>query len=119
MVSYAAYQGYGGSGGNVFDVTVEDRKTGETLKFGDSMISERLLEIYHGYPQLEIWGRGGGGTYARLLYRVEHGRYIWIRADQFDMNITRAVRKNITTTLPGGRGTIYYTGTMYPEPIEQ
>jgi hypothetical protein len=114
-VSEAADQTGAGTGGGIFDVKVKNRKSGKTLEFEEQMIGERILETYNGHPQIEAWGRGGGGTYSRVLYRVENGEYKAIRDDLFDMNIERASRKDVTATLPGGSATLYYTDTMYPE----
>lgn len=111
----AADQSGGGTGGGIFDVTVENMQTGKTLQIEGQSVGTRILEIYHGYPQIETWGRGGGGSYSRVLYRVEHGAYRPIRDDLFDLNPSLALRKDVTAIRPGGEATLYYTGTMYPE----
>jgi hypothetical protein len=115
----AADQAAGGTGGAVWDVDVKNIRTGKTLRIETQSVGTRVLEIYNGYPQIEIWGNGGGGTYSRVLYRVEHEVYCPIRDDLFDRNPDRAVRKDVTAIRPGGEATLYYTDTMYPEPGSQ
>jgi hypothetical protein len=114
-ITPAADQSAGGTGGAIWDVNVENMPTGKILQVEAQSVGTRLLEKYNGYPQIEIWGNGGGGSYSRILFRVEHGRYRAIRDDLFDRQISLAKRKDVTAVRPGGEATLYYTGTMYPE----
>lgn len=115
----ATDQSGGGTGGAIFDLNVENMRTGKTLQIEGQSVGTRILETYHGYPQIEIWGRGGGGSYSRVLYRVEQGAYRAIRDDLFDVHSSLALRKDVTAIRPGGEATLYYKGTMYPEPENQ
>ncbi len=114
-ISPAADQTGAGTGGAIEDIKVKNTNTGRVLQIETQCVDVRILEIYHGFPQLELWGRGGGGSFSRRLFRVEKGKYKAIRDDLFDANINDALRKDVTASVPGYQDTIYYTGTMYPQ----
>lgn len=104
-----------GTGGQVMDIKIKDTRSGKVLTIEEQGVGWRVLEKYNDYPQIEVWGRGGGGSYSRQLFRVEDGKYKAIRDDLFDVRVEDAKRKDVTATVPQGEGPLYYTGTMYPE----
>jgi hypothetical protein len=105
----------GGSGGPMLTFTVSKQKTGWASSFDDQSVGTRLLKFYHGYPQLEIWGRGGGGSYSRCLHRFVRGEYRCVRIDEFTEFEESARNKSITTTLPGGNERLYFVETRIPD----
>jgi hypothetical protein len=62
ILNDAADQSAGGSGGAVYDITVMDTVTGDKRLLAEQSVGVRVLESFHGWPQLEIWSRGGGGS---------------------------------------------------------
>ena len=50
----SAEQDGAGSGGQIVDITVQNIKSGKTLKFGDQWAGGRILENYNDYPQIEV-----------------------------------------------------------------
>ena len=104
----------GGSGGPMLTFTVRKQKTGWTTSFDDQSVGARLLEFYHGYPQLEVWGRGGGGSYSRCLHRFVRGEYRCVRIDEFTEFEESARERSITTTLPHGGERLYFVETRIP-----
>src|SRR4051812_19976678 len=54
-----------GSGGAMYDITVRKLRTGAERTVNDQCVGVRVLQPYGGWPQLEIWGRGGGGSWSR------------------------------------------------------
>ena len=113
-IAAAADQTDSGTGGEVSDIKIKNMRSGKVLTIEVQCVGWRVLEKYKGYPQIETWGRGGGGSYSRQLFRVESGEYKAIRDDGFDRNINDASRKDVIASVPGGEGPLYYTGTMYP-----
>ena len=79
-----AIQAAGGSGGQMVEFTLRDTKGPWSATLTEQSVGERLLESYDGRPQLEIWGRGGGGSWSRSLYRYISGEYRCIRTDAFE-----------------------------------
>lgn len=104
----------GGSGGPMLTFTVR-KNTGWKTAFDDQSIGARLLEFYDGYPQLEVWGRGGGGSYSRCLHRFVRGRYRCVRIDEFTEFEESARNKSITTTLPRADERLYFVETRIPD----
>ena len=113
----------GGSGGPIVLITLHSKKTGQSFALSPQSGGERLLEDYAGYPQLEIWGRGGGGYWTRCLYRFVSGDYRSVRCDEFE-EFPRHKNENATTThlpfAPRGEGddrgdTVYFVETRIPE----
>ena len=114
----AAIRQEGGSGGPMLAFTIKDSEAGSKFTFYNQCVNGALLEQYHGHPQLEIWGRGGGGYFARELIRFVHGRYRSVRIDRFVADKERAEHPSVTTTLPGDDLTLYLIETVRPEESE-
>lgn len=74
-----------------------------------------VLEFYRGWPQLEIWGRAGGGSWSRSLHRFTGRDYRYVRTDEFTGFEFRATDKTRTTTMPGEEAVLYYVETRLPE----
>lgn len=77
-------QSLGGSGGPMVEYVLRDKKTGWKATLLEQSTGQRVLEDYRGRPQLEIWGRGGGGSWSRELYRYIDGEYRSVRLDEFE-----------------------------------
>jgi hypothetical protein len=102
-----AIQASGGSGGPMVEITLRDLKGGWKTKFLTQSIGQRLLESWNGRPQIETWGRGGGGYYVRILSRFIDGEYREIRVDEFEKTPSHKNENTATATLPDvlhGRG---------------
>lgn len=108
----------GGSGGWMLNFTVLNEKNGRKHVFYDQSVSVRWLAPFEGHPQLEIWGRGGGGFYSRCLTRVIRGKYRCVRIDEFINVRERSTQPSITTTLPRSGEVLYFTETRMPEGSE-
>ena len=115
-------QAGGGSGGPIVRITVRLKSSGRTAVLESQSVGERLLAPSGGFPQLELWGRGGGGYWTRALYRFVSGQYRPIRYDEFEESPRHNNTHAATTQLPFAphgdedyRGsTVYYTETRYP-----
>ncbi len=105
----------GGSGGPVLTFTVLNEKNGRKHVFYDQCVSMRWLAPFEGHPQLEIWGRGGGGVYSRCLTRLVRGKYRCVRIDQFTNFRERSTQPSITTTLPRSSEMLYFIKTRLPD----
>lgn len=105
----------GGSGGPMLTFTVLNEKSGWKQVFHDQSVSARWLSPFEGHPQLEIWGRGGGGYYSRCLTRVVRGKYRCVRIDEFTNVRERSTQPDITTTLPRSGEMLYFIKTRLPE----
>lgn len=105
----------GGSGGPMLAFTVRNQKSGWTTTFYDQSVSTRLLSPFASHPQLEIWGRGGGGLWSRCLTRFVRGEYRCVRIDEFTSSRERATKPSITTTLPLSGDTLYFVETRIPD----
>lgn len=105
----------GGSGGPMLKFTVLNEKSGWKQVFYDQSVSVRWLTSFEGRPQLEIWGRGGGGFYSRCLTRLVGGKYRCVRIDEFINVRERSTQPSITTTLPRSGEVLYFTETRMPE----
>jgi len=82
-------QGGAGSGGGMYDFTIQNTSTGAVRHFTGQSVGVAILEFYHGWPQFEIWGRGGGGNWSRDLVRFTQRDYEEVRVDaftEFDFN---------------------------------
>jgi len=108
----------GGSGGPMMTFTVQKVKNGWKQVFYGQCVGTRWLAPFEGRPQLEIWGRGGGGSYSRSLIRFVHGKYRRIRTDEFTVFRESATQPSITTTLPRGDEALYFVETRMPEGAE-
>jgi hypothetical protein len=109
----------GGSGGPIVEITVRDTKSHWSATFGGQSVGERLLEDYHSKPQFELWGRGGGGDWSRLLYRYISGEYRCVRIDDFEENPNNHNSQNAqTATLPEEEqmsDTLYFIESRIPD----
>jgi hypothetical protein len=105
----------GGSGGPMLAFTVRDQKSRWTTTFYDQSVGTRLLSPFASHPQLEIWARGGGGSWSRCLIRFVRGEYRCVRIDKFSSSRDRATKPSITTTLPLSGDTLYFVETRIPD----
>ena len=64
--------------------TVTRTTDGKEIVFYEQNVCTVLLPVWKGFPQLEIWGRGGGGYWTRGLHRFLDGTYKAIRYDSFE-----------------------------------
>ncbi|HXM32851.1 MAG TPA: hypothetical protein VN921_04295 [Chthoniobacterales bacterium] len=94
-----AVRAEGGSGGPVIEITLRDLKSHWFTILTEQSIAERLLEPYAGRPQIEIWGRGGGGYWTRCLYRYVSHEYRCVRIDEFE-DWPRHNNEKASTTKP-------------------
>lgn len=116
-------QSLGGSGGPMLEFTVSDTKHKWSATFTEQSVGERLLESYQGKPQIEIWGRGGGGYWSRSLYRFTSGHYRCVRIDQFEERPRHDNQKAPTTEMPAARRgegdqiseTLYFVESRVPD----
>jgi hypothetical protein len=114
----------GGSGGPMLEFRVLRSRTGQTHTFYAQNVCAVLLEPRSGYPQLEIWGRGGGGYWTRGLYRFVSGEYRAVRYDEFEESPRHQNEKALTTKPPfAPHGTddergelLYFVETRIPTP---
>jgi hypothetical protein len=95
--------------------TVRNQKTGRTTTFYDQSVGTRLLSTLRGHPQLEIWGRGGGGSWSRSLIRFVRSEHRCVRIDEFTSVRDRATKPSITATLPRSDETLYFVETRIPD----
>ena len=81
------------------------------------------MEAYDGKPQIEVWSRGGGGSWSRELYRYIKGEYRSIRIDDFEQRPTHGNQKAATAKLPNefhgkappeGDDTLYFVESRIP-----
>ena len=105
----------GGSGGPIAVITIRDKSNKEIASLTTQSVGGRILENFRGLPQFEIWGRAGGGSWCRSLYRYEDNEYLWIRTDEFTDFPQFASDKGITTSMPGDEAVLYYVETRFPE----
>jgi hypothetical protein len=96
-------QAAGGTGGPIVEFRIRDAGAGWATTFAEQSIGERLLEPYKGKPQFEIWGRGGGGSFSRSLYRYISVAYRRVRTDEFEETPRHHNESTLTTELPSAR----------------
>lgn len=96
-------QAAGGSGGPIVEFSVRDIKGHWSTVFTTQSVGERILESYRGKPQIEIWGRGGGGYWSRHLYRYITDEYRCVRTDQFEERPRHNNLNAPTTEMPSAR----------------
>jgi hypothetical protein len=108
----------GGSGGPMLGFTIRNQRTGWKTTFYDQCVNGALLEPFNNRPQLEIWGRGGGGYFARELIRFTRGKYRSVRVDRFAANKDVANDTSETTSLPGDNLILYFIDSAVPENTE-
>jgi len=96
-------QSTGGSGGPIVEITLNDSKSSWKTTFTEQSVGERLLENFKGRPQIEIWGRGGGGYWSRGLYRYISGEYRCVRIDDFEEQPRHNNQNAPTTEMPDAR----------------
>lgn len=113
--SHSSIREEGGSGGPMLAFTIRDQKSGWKTTFYDQCVNGALLQAYHGRPQFEIWGRGGGGYFARELVRFTQGAYRSVRVDQFTADKSRATNTLVTATLPRDDLTLYFLESIVPD----
>lgn len=111
----AADQSAGGSGGAVYDITVLNTRTGGKRILNEQCVGIRVLEFFHGWPQREIWGRAGGGSWSRSLYRVTAREYEYVRTDEFTSFEAEAKDRSVTATMPRDDEVLYYVETRIPK----
>jgi len=116
-------QSAGGSGGPIVEITIRERKGKWIAHLLTQSVGERLLEAYNGRPQIEVWSRGGGGSWSRELYRYIKGEYRSTRIDDFEHVPSRGNQNAPTATLPNafhgkappeGDPRLYYVETRTP-----
>ena len=120
----AEIRAMGGTGGPMMELTVTDRRTKQKLTFNEQSVGASVLEIWQGFPQIEIWGRGGGGYWTRGLYRVIGGQYQAVRYDEFEEWPRHKNEKAATLDPPftpfdkndDGGGRLYFVETRIPKP---
>ena len=107
----------GGSGGHIVNIKIRDIKHNWRGLLVTQSVGRRLLEPFNGKPQIENWGRGGGGYYTRQLYRYTGNEYILVRIDEFETN-PRHENASATTTFPpwlgNGDAPLYFIKTRLP-----
>ena len=96
-------QAAGGSGGPIIEIKLSDIRGSWSTTFLPQSVGERLLEDFKGKPQIEIWGRGGGGYWSRCLYRFVSGRYRCVRIDDFEETPRHHNEKAATSQTPFAR----------------
>ncbi len=117
-----AIQAAGGSGGPIVEIALHDLKSGWKTKLLTQSVGQRILESWNGRPQIETWGRAGGGTFTRILSRFIAGEYRDVRVDDFESTPNHKNEKVATATLPDvlhGRGDpnidiLYFVETRLP-----
>ena len=119
-----AIQSAGGSGGPIVKITLSDTDSSWRTTLLEQSVGERLLEDYQGKPQIEIWGRGGGGYWTRELYRYLSGSYVCVRIDEFEHIPRHNNKRSSTAELPeefhgkappDGDPTLYFIETRIPD----
>ncbi|MCX6836373.1 MAG: hypothetical protein NTX35_01000 [Verrucomicrobia bacterium] len=80
----AEIRAMGGSGGPMMKFSVQRAADGKKIEFYEQVVCAVLLPTWRGFPQIEIWGRGGGGYWSRGLFRFTGGEYKAARYDQFE-----------------------------------
>ena len=96
-------QAAGGSGGPMVKFSLRDTKSTWSTTFTEQSVGESMLELYRGKPQIEIWGRGGGGYWSRSLYRYISGEYRCVRTDEFEERPRHNNAKAATAEIPFAR----------------
>lgn len=104
-----------GSGGGMYDFTIQNTRTGAKITFASQSVGIAVLESYRGWPQLEIWGRAGGGSWCRSLHRFTGHNYEYVRTDEFTEFDFHAKDKTRTTTMPHETDLLYFVETRIPE----
>lgn len=92
--------GGSGSGGHWVEIELRNTKSLWSATFTTQSVGGRLLEDHDGWPQVENWGRGGGGYWTRSLYRYVSGEYKCVRTDEFLEWTTPVIEDNPTTEPP-------------------
>lgn len=90
----------GGSGGHMVEIELRDTKSSWWSVSIMQSVGGRMLEDYKGRPQIENWGRGGGGYWTRSLYRYISGEYQRVRTDEFLEWMELGMENNPTTEPP-------------------
>lgn len=115
--------GGSGTGGHWVEIELRDTKSSWSSTSTMQSVGGRLLEDHGGRPQIENWGRGGGGNWTRQLYRNISGEYKRVRTDEFLQWIRPGIENSPTTEPPfGPRGEddligriLYFVETRIPE----
>jgi hypothetical protein len=105
-----------GTGGTMVDITVENLRTGAKRTEQEQTDGVAILQFYHGWPQFELWGRGGGGSFSRSLYRFTGKDYEYVRTDEFTAYDSEAKDKNRTAVRAGDdeKTLLYFVETRIP-----
>ena len=114
----------GGSGGPMREFYLLCSRDGQAHTFHTQSVCAVLLDSWRGSPQLEIWGRGGGGYWIRGLYRLVAGEYRAVRYEKFEEWPRRNNEKAATLEPPfaprgkeEGQGQVlYFVETRIPKP---
>ena len=120
----AEIRAMGGTGGPVMEFTVTNRRNNKKHTFNEQSVGASVLEVWQGFPQFEIWGRGSGGYWTRGLYRVLNGQYQAVRYDEFEVWPRHKNEKAATLDPPftpfdksdDGGGKLYFVETRIPKP---
>jgi len=104
-----------GTGGAMYDFTIKSTYTGAKRTFTDQSVGVAVLEFHRGWPQLEIWGRAGGGSWCRSLHRFTGRDYEYVRTDEFTEFDFNAKDKIRTTKMPHDEDILYYVETRIRE----
>jgi hypothetical protein len=73
--------GGGGSAGR--DWSIYDKANGKWILIGDGSGIITICAPMNGYNQIEMWGRGGGGTFTKELLCFQKGRYHLVRLEDW------------------------------------
>lgn len=71
------------SGEQIFDISVQNLKSGQSQNFSAPNIGMKILQNFEGWPQFEIWSLAGGSLCERSLYQVYGGKYVKVRKDTY------------------------------------
>ncbi|GAA5128951.1 sigma-70 family RNA polymerase sigma factor [Luteolibacter yonseiensis] len=114
----------GGSGGRMIEIEVREVTSSWSSTVTLQSVGGRILADHDGKPQIENWGRGGGGHWSRQLYRYVAGEYKLVRIDKFLEWIEPGIENNPVTEppfLPHGEGddrgkVLHFVETRIPKP---
>ena len=75
---------YGGSGGHYYQILVEEEQGYRGI--GGVQGSVHVRDRKDKWCRLEVWGRGGGGFYSRILMTYDVGEYRIVRHEIHNFN---------------------------------
>ena len=114
-VTRSQNQEAGGSGGGIYDILIQNLRTGKKQELSEQSVGVAILELHDGWPQLEIWSRAGGGSWCRSLHRFTGKEYCYLRTDEFTEFEFNANDKTRKTIMPGDDTTLFFVETRIPE----